>query len=230
MADQVCIVTGASRGIGLAIARRFVQRGFKLLLVARNQSELKRVAAELGAANTATLAVDVGVPTAADQIIQTAHERFGRIDILVNNAGVAPLKSIEQTTDDDLRSLLAVNIEAVFRLTRAVWPVMRRQGGGTIVNISSLGSVDPLPGFSVYGATKAWVNLFTKAAAAEGKEFGIRVLAVAPGAVETELLRSRFPDFPAENTLTPDDMAAVVDAACGDALRYSSGQTIFLQK
>ena len=107
---------------------------------------------------------------------------------------------------------------------------MRQQRSGVIVNISSVASVDPFPGFSIYGACKAWVNLFTKALAAEGKPLGIRAYAIAPGAVETSMLRSAFPDFPADHTLRPDDIAAAIEAVCDDRLAHSSGQTIFVRK
>jgi len=118
----------------------------------------------------------------------------------------------------------------VFFCTRSVWPVMRAGGGGTVVNLSSLASIDPFPGFAVYGGTKAWVNTFTKAAADEGRPHGIRVLAVAPGAVETRMLRHHFPDFPATETLAPDDVARLVEACCGPALAHSSGQTLFIRR
>ena len=230
MSNRAAIITGASRGIGLAIARRFADRGFKTLLVARNAGELEQAAASLKSTDCATQVADVGAKDGVELVLDAARQRLGRVDVLVNNAGVAPMNSIEKITDEDFRQMIAVNVEAVFRLTRGVWAMMRQQGGGTIVNVSSAGSIDPFPGFSVYGATKAWVNLFTRAMAAEGKEFGIRVFAVAPGAVETQLLRSRFPDFPEQQALSPDDVAAVVEAACEPALQYSSGETIFLRK
>ncbi len=124
----------------------------------------------------------------------------------------------------------AVNVKSVYMACREVWPIMQKQGGGVIVNISSVASVDPFPGFSAYGASKAWVNTWTKALAAEGQDAGIRVYAVAPAAVETRMLRSAFPDFPADQTLPPSDIADVVFAAAGPNGEYENGQTVFVSK
>ena len=119
---------------------------------------------------------------------------------------------------------------AIFHTTRAVWPLMKAQGGGVIINMSSMAAVDPFPGFAVYGASKAWVNLFSQATASEGKPHGIRVFSVAPGAVETGLMRASFPDFPADKTLAPDEVAAVILSLCEPALAPCSGQTLFVRK
>jgi NAD(P)-dependent dehydrogenase (short-subunit alcohol dehydrogenase family) len=106
--------------------------------------------------------------------------------VLVNNAGTAPLCPLEQIDDKLLSDTLAVNVQAVVYTCRAAWPALQ-QSRGTIINISSVAAVDPFPGFSLYGATKAWVNAFTQALAGEGKPLGIRALCVGPGAVETRM-------------------------------------------
>jgi NAD(P)-dependent dehydrogenase (short-subunit alcohol dehydrogenase family) len=228
----VCVVTGGSAGVGLAIASHFAARGYRLALCGRDPQTLR--AAEHQLAQTAPVCValplDVAQPGAPACLIEEAVRRFGRVDVLVNNAGHAPLAPLEQLSPADFERALAVNVSAVFHATQAVWPVMRRQKSGVIVNISSLASVDPFPGFSVYGACKAWVNLFTKAAADEGRPLGIRVYAVAPGAVETRLLRGLFKDFPAEQALTPAEVAALVGSLCEEPLRYVTGQTLFVRK
>ncbi len=232
MDSRTALITGGSRGIGLAIALRFAKTGQNIVIAARNASALQEAAAQIreaGAACEAT-AADVGSPMDAARILDTAIKRFGRIDILVNNAGYAPDVPVTEMTDDSFRSTIAANIDAPFYLTRGVWPIMQQQGGGVIVNISSMASVDPFPGFAVYGASKAWVNVFTKATAEAGKKVGIRVYAIAPGATETEMLRGAFPDFPPEKCLRPDDIAAAVEAVCDDRLAHSVGQTIFVQK
>jgi 3-oxoacyl-[acyl-carrier protein] reductase len=107
---------------------------------------------------------------------------------------------------------------------------MKSQGGGVLVNVSSMASVDPFRGFSIYGASKAWVNLFTQAIAEEGRPLGIRAFAVAPGAVETQMLRANFPDIPRDRTLEPADVAAVILSLCDERMRHCSGQTIFVRK
>ncbi|RME41365.1 MAG: SDR family oxidoreductase, partial [Planctomycetota bacterium] len=149
---------------------------------------------------------------------------------LVNNAGIAPLGSIEEMPPSRFDELHAVNVRGVYLCCRAVWPVMKRQGGGTILNISSVASADPFPGFTAYGATKAWINGWTRGLADEGKAHGIRVFAVAPGAVETRMLRDALPDFPPEHALDPREVAAFLHTLTQPACRYASGQTIFFRK
>ncbi len=232
MPDKACIITGASQGIGLATALRFARAGWAIVAAARNEEHLQQAADKIRAAGGACEAVagDVGQPELFDRLVATATGRFGRVDVLVNNAGYAVLKPVDETTPDDLTRALDVNVQAVFHATKAVWPIMKRQASGTIVNVSSVASVDPFPGFSVYGACKAWVNLFTLASANEGRPLGIRVLAIAPGAVETQMLRTHLPDLPAEQTLDPDHVAGVIESVCLDAMTYVTGQTIFVRK
>jgi NAD(P)-dependent dehydrogenase (short-subunit alcohol dehydrogenase family) len=232
MPAKTCIITGASRGIGLATALRFARSGYNLVIAASHENELQRAAGQVAAAGAECAAVvgDIRLPESAGRLIETATQRFGRIDVLINNAGFGVLKPVDQTTPEDFDRTLAVNVGAVFYMTRAVWPVMRKQGGGIIVNVSSAASTDPFRGLSVYGATKAWVNLFTQATADEGRALGIRVYAIAPGAVETTMLRGMLPDLPAEHVLDPDAVAAAIEAMCGEGLAHSSGQTVFVRK
>jgi 3-oxoacyl-[acyl-carrier protein] reductase len=227
-----CVITGASRGIGLATALRFARDGWSIVAAARNVAELSSAAAQILATGAECEAVtaDVSLPTEIQKLLSAATGRFGRIDALVNNAGVAPLAPIEELDPAAFDQALAVNVAAVFHATRAVWPVMRHQGGGVIINVSSLASVDPFPGFAVYGACKAWVNLFSQALAVEGKPHHIRVFSVAPGAVETRMLRSRFPDLPADQVLAPAAVADVIYSLADPKSAPKSGQTIFVRK
>jgi NAD(P)-dependent dehydrogenase (short-subunit alcohol dehydrogenase family) len=230
--QPVCVVTGGSAGIGLAVARHFAARSYRIAICGRNPQTLRTAEQEIAQTAPAclALALDLAEAEAPNRLVAEAVERFGRVDVLVNNAGHAPLAPLDQLSGTDFERAVAVNIRAVFHATQAVWPIMRQQGGGVIVNVSSLASVDPFPGFSVYGACKAWVNLFTKAAADEGRALGIRVYCVAPGAVETRLLRGLFKDFPAEQTLAPDDIAALIGSLCDEPMRYASGQTLLVRK
>jgi len=232
MSERTCVIAGGSRGIGLATALRLANQDYNVVIAARTQTGLDDAIQKVAATGAACMAVtaDIGQPEEAAQVIEAAVERFGRVDVLVNCAGVAPLAPIEELKTDDFEQLLDVNIRSVFYTTRAAWPIMRTQRGGVIVNISSMASVDPFPGFAAYGASKAWVNLFSQAIAAEGRPHGIRVFSVAPGAVETSLLRATFPDAPADKALDPDQVAAVVASVCAEHMTPCSGQTIFVRK
>ncbi len=232
MKDLTCIITGASRGIGLSTALRLARRGANIVAVARNPEHLETAAEQIRevGGRCEIVDADVGSPEAAQRIVAAAWERFGAVNVLVNNAGVAPLSPTVDLTPDEFERVYRVNIAAVFHLTRAAWPLMLAQGGGVIVNISSRASDDPFPGFSVYGASKAWVNLFSRATADEGKPHNIRVFAVAPGAVETELMRGVFPDFPREHALDPDDVAAVIESLLDERMGSATGETIFVKK
>lgn len=228
----VIVVTGGSRGIGLAIASRFIRRGFSAVLAARNGEALAAAARELPClrGQVETLALDLREMGAGKELIAFAVSKFGRVDALVNNAGVAPLSPIDEMTDAEFLEVQQVNVQAMFACTRAVWPLMRAQKSGVILNTSSVSAVDPFPGFAVYGASKAWVNTFTLALGAEGAPLGIRTYSVAPGAVETALLRSRFPDFPAEQALSADELAVVFEELYDEKDGRRSGQTVVVRR
>ncbi len=232
MKDAVVVVTGGGRGIGRAICERFAAAGARVVAVARSQDELdetRRSIAEAGG-QCAVERVDLTKPDEIKRLIAGVATRYERLDVLVNCAGVAPRGPIEELGPKLFETILAVNVKAVYHACREAWPVMQKQGGGVIVNISSVASVDPFPGFSAYGAAKAWVNTWTKALASEGQDHGIRVYAVAPGAVETRMLRSAFPDFPADQTSQPADIAEVVFAAADHDSKHENGETVFVNK
>jgi len=232
MNGLVVVVTGGGRGIGRATCERFASDSAQVVAAARSVEELEgtRTAVQDAGGFCHVRPTDVGVEADIESLIKDTINRFGRIDVLVNNAGVGVLARMEELTPSVFDSIMSVNVNAVYHTCRAVWPVMREQGGGVIINISSAASIDPFPGFAAYGAAKAWVNLWSKALADEGRAYGIRVFAVAPGAVETQMLRGAFPDFPSNETLKPSDVADVIHALAQPACRYVSGQTVFVKK
>lgn len=232
MGASVVVVTGGGRGIGRAVCRRFAADGEQVVAASRSVADLEETSRLISAdgGNCLTRPTDVGQPDEVGVLIETTAQRFGRIDVLVNCAGVAPIAKIEDLDPALFDTLMAVNVCSVYHACRAVWPVMKARAEGVIVNISSVASVDPFPGFAAYGAAKAWVNAWTKALADEGRDCGIRVFAVAPGAVETRMLRDAFPDFPADQTLQPGDVAEVVHALAQPQCRYAAGQTVFVKK
>ncbi len=229
---RTIIVTGAGRGIGRAIARRFGASRANVVAVARNERELDETRRMVERDGSRCLAVraDVSRTEDVDRVVEEAVEAFARIDGLVNNAGLAALSSIDALEPEQFDTLVASNIRSVFLCCRAVWPNMRESGGGVIVNVSSLAADDPFPGFAAYGATKAFVNTFSQALHAEGAPAGIRVYCVAPGAVDTQMLRGPFPDYPAERTLDPDDVAVLIESLFAPAARHVGGQPIRIRR
>lgn len=229
--EKVCIVTGASSGIGLATAQRFISKGYRVAICGRQLDALLSVAASFKSAdNVLAISGDIGDSETRRQLVDEAMEKFGRIDVLVNNAGAAPLGAFESIDESTFETVISTNVRAVFSLTQMVWPKLKETGGGTIVSISSLAAIDPFPGFSIYGASKAWIELFTKAISAEGTDHGIRACCVRPGAVETDLLRGLFPDFPADQCVSPQEIADKVWACVADPENHPSGESFTVSK
>lgn len=227
---KVALVTGAGSGIGREIARQLHARGFHLALVGRTRSKLAETAASIGAAEALLIECDIADSGRADGAVDRTVERFGTLDLLVNNAGIAPVVPIGETTEDLLEEVFFANtFGPAFLITRA-WPIMVAKRSGTIVNVSTIGTVDPFPGFFAYAASKAALDSFTRSIAKEGKPFGIRAFGVNPGAVETPLLRQNFgvAMLPTARTLAPDAVASVVVAcACGER-NSENGRSILL--
>ncbi|MDB5297871.1 MAG: putative oxidoreductase [Phycisphaerales bacterium] len=233
MNHPVAVITGAGKGIGRATAIELARRGYALALAARTETDLLATLNVAGAEDRGiAVPADVSDPAAADQLIDQALDRLGRIDAVVHCAGYAPVRPIAQMTSAEWRRTIDTNLSAAFYLARAAWPAFERQRGGAIVNVSSLASRDPFGGFAAYGAAKAGVNLFGLSAAREGQPIGVRVYTVAPGAVETDMFRSIMTpeQYPKDKTLDPADVARVIAGCVQGDLRYASGEVIYLHK
>jgi NAD(P)-dependent dehydrogenase (short-subunit alcohol dehydrogenase family) len=225
------LVTGAGRGVGRAVARRLAAAGADVVLVSRKADQIQQVRAAVEALGGRALAIVADVSRAGDvqRVMDETQATFGRLDVLVNNAGFVHVSTLEDLQPEAFEHMLDANVRAVYLCTRAAWPELVRSRGA-VVNISSMSAYDPFPGLAVYGATKAFVNLLTQGLAAEGAAAGVRVYGIAPGAVETDMLRDAFPDFPAEKALAPDDVAVLVESLLGTAGRHVSGQTVVVRK
>ncbi|MCE7974580.1 MAG: SDR family NAD(P)-dependent oxidoreductase [Leptolyngbya sp. PLA1] len=234
MTTRTALVTGATSGIGLHVARQLANAGFRVALCARGESGLARAASSIGP-STVTLAADLFDPHAAAGVVDRAITALGRLDVLVNNAGWSPAATIPQTDPDTATRVFALNAVAPTVMIARAWSAFERQHaagepGGVVVNVSSIASVDPFPILYAYAAAKAAVNNLAISVAAQGAAIGVRGFAVAPGAVETPLLRSLVDpaSLPAEMTLRPEDVAAVVVACVRGERDESNGRTIFL--
>jgi short-subunit dehydrogenase len=154
--EKVVIVTGASAGIGLAVARLLAQRGAKVVLAARSKDALEKLQAEIP--GSLAIPTDMTKPADIKHLIDTAKEKFGRIDVLINNAGQGLRSNVETIKMDDYRSVMELNVFAVVEAMQLVIPIMRAQGGGMILNISSMVSKNYYPGLAAYSSTKYALN------------------------------------------------------------------------
>lgn len=233
--DPVAIVTGAGSGIGRATCRQLAQLSYRLAVVGRRAEPLHETLAETfgsGEASTRGLVIpaDVSEASQCKEIVRRTDERWQRIDLLVNNAGSVERMHMRDLTPDAVSRLFAVNLFGPMYLIAAVWPVMARDGGGVIVNVSSMSAGDPFPGLGVYGAAKAGLEGITRAIANEGGSIGLRAYAIAPGAVETSMLRGLFSpeSLPTSRTLDPEQVAEIIVRCALGQSDEPSGATLRL--
>jgi NAD(P)-dependent dehydrogenase (short-subunit alcohol dehydrogenase family) len=184
--ERVWLITGASSGFGRAIAEAALARGDSVVAAARSVEAMDGLAPP---ERVLAIALDVTDAGQRDAAVAQAVERFGRVDVLVNNAGRTQVGAVEETTDEELRALFELHFFAPAALTRAVLPHMRRQGGGAIVQMSSVGGQVTAPGFGAYCATKFALEGLTETLRDEVAPFGIHTLIVEPGAFRTGLFR-----------------------------------------
>jgi NAD(P)-dependent dehydrogenase (short-subunit alcohol dehydrogenase family) len=183
--EAVWFVTGASRGFGREIVTVALERGYRVAGGVRNAVSVEDIRTA-HPDNFLALEFDVTDRPGVERAVSRAAERFGRLDVLVNNAGRGYLAAIEEGEPDEIRSLFEVNVFSYIWLTQAVLPIMRRQGSGCIVNMSSVGGLNANPGHGYYAATKFAIEGISDALAGELEPLGIRVIVVEPGAFRTE--------------------------------------------
>lgn len=190
LTGSVAIVTGASRGIGRATALRLAAEGARLVLsFRRDHAAMAEVeeACRTAGADVTSLGADIGQPEAAAALCDLALARHGRVDLLVNNAAVVVDSLLATLTDEEIDAMVQTNVLGVTRMARAVLRPMLRQRSGCIVNLSSAAATRPGRGSAVYAGTKGFVESFTRALAVEVGRKGVRVNAVAPGVIETDM-------------------------------------------
>jgi NAD(P)-dependent dehydrogenase (short-subunit alcohol dehydrogenase family) len=189
--DKVAIITGAASGIGRASAILFANEGARVMAVDLNEEGVARTAGDIeGAGRSCTFRrCDVSDTVQVQETVEATLKKLGRIDVLFNNAGIDLSKDVVETTPEEWDHVLAVNLRSVFLMMRAVIPQMRRQGGGSIVNMASGLGIRPRPTLAAYCASKGGVIALSKAAATEVGADGIRVNALCPGMIDTEMNR-----------------------------------------
>ncbi len=196
--DKVAIVTGSSSGIGKAIAIRFGAEGAKVVVTARRMALCEQTVVQIGKAGGEAWAIqtDVADERQVERLIEETVMRYGRLDILVNNAGVFGGKRLADTTTKDFDEVMNVNLRGTFFCCRAGFKQMKKQGGGIIINMSSVAGVQAWAGTGTYSASKHGIMALTKSLADEGRPHHIKVSAICPGGVADELV-----DAPAEEIL-----------------------------
>jgi NAD(P)-dependent dehydrogenase (short-subunit alcohol dehydrogenase family) len=231
---RVCLITGAAQGIGAACARRFAREGAPLVLADIDDARGQALAQELGAQY---VHCDVGDKSQVDALMAQAMARHGRIDVLVNNAGIFRAADFLDVSEADFDAVLRVNLKGAFLVGQAVARVMAAAGRGAIVNMSSVNGVLAIPTIASYNVSKGGLNQLTRAMALALAERGVRVNAVAPGTIATELAaqavltseeaRTRILSrTPMKRLGQPEEIAEVVAWLASDAASYLTGEIV----
>jgi 3-oxoacyl-[acyl-carrier protein] reductase len=213
--NAVALVTGASRGIGKAIAEALATSGARLVLSALTVKTLEETASALRAkgAEVVTVAGDVGEEADAAAMVNAAVERFGRLDVLVNNAGLGAAGPLVETDPATFDRVFRTNVRGPYLLMRAAIPVMKKQGGGTIVNLASLAGVNPVPNRAAYAATKWAVIGLSRSVLQEVRKSNIRVIVLEPGSTLTDFGHDPKKMAQAEKLVRPEDVADILIGA-----------------
>ena len=234
--DKVAIVTGASRGIGKAIAEKFCQEGAVCVVCSRSKERVSKMAEELEKTGAKVFAVqaDISKKEDVESLVDVTLHEFERIDILVNNAGITRDTLLMRMKDADWEDVLNTNLTGVFLCTRAVTRQMLKQRNGRIINISSVIGLTGNVGQANYAAAKAGIIGFTKSVARELGRRNITVNAVAPGYITTDMTASLSEEYkqrmfeliPLGRSGTPEDVAEVAAFLASDSANYITGQII----
>lgn len=235
---KTAIVTGGTRGIGYAIVSRFLEAGAKVALFGSRQETVDKALAKMKEekpdATVMGLYPALGDFEETDQAIQTVNETFGQVDILVNNAGISAREPLYEYNPEEFEKIMTLNVNATFHCAKAAAAIMKQQGGGSIINMSSMVSIYGQPAGCGYPASKFAVNGLTKSLARELGKDGIRVNAVAPGVTRTDMVAALPPEtvqrisstIPLGRVGEPEEIANVVLFLASDLASYVTGAVV----
>jgi NAD(P)-dependent dehydrogenase (short-subunit alcohol dehydrogenase family) len=230
---KIAIVTGGGSGIGLAIAEKFTQNEIETVIVGRNEEKLKMAASQLGEL-CHPMICDVSNLASIPALIEKVIAKFGQIDILVNNAGINMKKDFTEVTDEEFQQVITTNLCSVFAISREVVKEMLKRGSGSIINISSMAAQYGLPKVIAYSASKTAIDGMTRAMAVELSPKGIRINAIAPGFIETDMTAKALNSDPERKQKVfgrtpmgymgkPDDIGEAALFLASDAAKYITG-------
>ncbi len=236
--NKVCIITGAGKGIGRAITDSFLQNGAKLSVVTRSSADIELLQDEMSeySNNLITVCGDISEQSVVDEIYSKTSKQYGRADVLVNNAGMRFRKKFTEITADEMQQVMDVNFMSIFRMCQAVIPIFLTQGGGKIINMSSIAGTLGLPELSAYVSSKAAIIGLTRSLALEFAENNIMVNAIAPGFCKTSYFKNfeknnKLYDFTIERTPMrrwgeSEEIANSCLYLASDLCSYTTGETL----
>jgi NAD(P)-dependent dehydrogenase (short-subunit alcohol dehydrogenase family) len=244
---KVALITGGGVGIGAAIAKAFVCEGAKVVVTGRRKEKLEAFAGTLPAGTCAVHCGDVQNVKDAEAMVETAVMKFGKLNILVNNAGIDPPGTVTEIPIEQWLAVINTNLTGVFYMTRFAIPKMIEQGGGSVINLSSLAGVRAIPAMPAYSASKAGLIGFTNASALDYGPMGIRMNLISPGATATDMLKNQMKGLaesqgtdiygalglltrfnPIKRACEPDEIAPLAVFLASDESKYITGQNILI--
>jgi NAD(P)-dependent dehydrogenase (short-subunit alcohol dehydrogenase family) len=242
MKGKVAIVTGAGGGVGRAISKRLSSEGCKVVLLGRNRARLEKAASEVGdKKSTMTVMADITKEAEVLSAMEQTISSFDTVDFLVNNAGtINDPVPFHEMNDEQWDDLIDTNLVGTFRMTKAAIPVMMKNGGGSIINVSSVLGIRSIPKvpLTVYGSTKAGVIMFTKSIAVEYGQYGVRCNCVCPSTIKSSIIEPYLQDenakkvlesgFPLRKIGEPEDIAGAVAYLCSDDAKWVTGTVMMV--
>ncbi|MDR3365021.1 MAG: SDR family oxidoreductase [Clostridiales Family XIII bacterium] len=244
---KAAIITGGGVGIGAAIAKGFLAEGAKVLVTGRRKEKLEELTAGLPADSIAYCAGDITKIEDAEAMVEAAVSKFGKLDVLVNNVGIDPAGTVTEIPVQQWLDIINTNLTGTFYMTRFSIPKMIEQGGGSIINVSSLAGVRAIPGMPAYSTTKAGLQGFTNATALDYGAQGIRVNMISPGATATDMLKNQMQGLarsqgtdvygalglltrfnPIKRAAEPEEIAPAAVFFASDESKYITGQNLLI--